>query len=128
MKRNHVTWLVYRRDQIKADRRGRLIYILEMPAGAGCPVLRHVFDPIGRLFPACTHQDLTRFVASHSDAIVFHGISLEAAYGVMLSDPRISQADTGFAGYNRELLTQAQSFFLDQSANCKPLEALAPAS
>ncbi len=51
MKRLDVYWHIYPRDQIKPELRGNLIYLLEIPALPGAPVVRQIVDPRGLDFP-----------------------------------------------------------------------------
>ena len=66
-----------------------MIYVLEIPRVPGCPVLRHVFDPLGRDFPADSRERISALMSSFRHGIIYAGISKAAAYDVMLTDPRI---------------------------------------
>jgi hypothetical protein len=112
MRPSDVYWHIFRRDEIKPELQGRLVYVLEIPRVAGCPVLRHVFDPLGRDFPADSCQRIMGLVTGLRHGIVYEGISKAAAYDVMLTDPRILKSDSRFLLYNHEIICNSRKFFL----------------
>ena len=81
-----------------------MIYVLEIPRVPGCPVLRHVFDPLGRDFPADSRERISALMSSFRHGIIYAGISKAAAYDVMLTDPRILKGDSRFMLYNHEIV------------------------
>jgi hypothetical protein len=112
MRPSDVYWHIYRRDQIKPQLQGRLIYVLEIPRVPGCPVLRHVFDPLGRDFPSDSRQRIAKLITALRHGVIYHGISKAAAYDVMLTDPQILQGDRRFLLYNHEIICNSRLFFL----------------
>src|SRR6266853_1108805 len=104
MRPSDVYWHFYRRHEIKPEFQGRMIYVLEIPRVPGCPVLRHVFDPLGRDFPSDSRQRLLHLMTSLRHGIVYHGVSKAAAYDVMLTDPRILKGDRKFVLYNHAII------------------------
>ncbi len=114
MKPMDVYWHIYSRDQIKPELRGRLIYLLEVPSAPGSPVLRHVFDPAGREFPANSHQRVMALLANLRHGIVFDGVSKHSVYDVLLFDPKIRREDPFFHQYNRGIISNSRTFFLQE--------------
>jgi hypothetical protein len=112
MKPSDVYWHIYRREEIKPDLQGRLVYVLEIPRTPGCPVLRHVFDPLGRDFPANSRRRILSLVANQRHGLIYDGISKAAAFDVMLTDPRIMKADSQFLHYNHQIICNSRKFFL----------------
>jgi hypothetical protein len=112
MKLSDVYWHIYRRDEIKPELQGRMIYVLEIPRNSGCPVLRHVFDPLGREFPANSSYRIMSLVTNLRHGLIYDGISKAAAYDVMLTDPRILKNDSLFLLYNHEIICNSRKFFL----------------
>src|SRR5215470_8312302 len=104
MRPSDVYWHIYRRDEIKPELRGRLIYVLEILRVPGCPVLRHVFDPLGRDFPSDSRARIANLMAALRHGIIYYGVSKAAAYDVMLTDPRIFKGDRRFLLYNHEII------------------------
>jgi hypothetical protein len=114
MRPSDVYWHIYRLDEIKPELQGRMIYVLEIPRVPGCPVLRHVFDPLGRDFPADSQKRIAGLMSSLRHGIIYHGVSKAAAYDVMLTDPRILKGDKRFLLYNHEIICNSRTFFLTQ--------------
>jgi hypothetical protein len=107
-----VFWHVYRRDQIKPELRGNLVYFLEIPALPGAPVMRHVIDPRGMDFPDSSRFARLPGLSGNHHGILFESVTKAAAYDLMLLDPRIQKADPRFAFYNRDIICNAREFFL----------------
>jgi len=107
----NVYWHIYRRHQIKPERRGHLVYLLEVAKQPGLPVLRHVFDPTGRDFPLGTRQAAT-LLRRLPHGIVYRGINKEAVYEILLRDPPITLDDPHFTEYNRRIISNSREFFL----------------
>ena len=114
MKPSDVYWHIYRRDEIKPELQGRMVYVLEIPRTPGCPVLRHVFDPLGRDFPADWHPRILSLVTNLRHGLIYDGIDKAAAYDVMLTDPRILKGDSQFLLYNQEIICNSRKFFLSE--------------
>jgi len=114
MKPSDVYWHIYRRDEIKPELQGRMVYVLEIPRTPGCPVLRHVFDPLGRDFPADCRPRVLGLVTNLRHGLVYEGVSKAAAYDVMLTDPRILKSDSQFLLYNHEIICNSRKFFLSE--------------
>jgi hypothetical protein len=114
MRPSDVYWHIYRRGEIKPELRGRMIYVLEIPRVTGCPVLRHVFDPLGHYFPCDSRERISALMTGSRNGIIYNGISKAAAYDVMLTDPRILKLDTRFVLYNHEIVCNSRKFFLVQ--------------
>jgi len=114
MKPSDVYWHIYRRDGIKPELQGRLVYVLEIPRTPGCPVLRHVFDPFGRDFPADWHPRILSLVTNQRHGLIYDGVSKAAAYDVMLTDPRILKGDSQFLLYNHQIICNSRNFFLNE--------------
>ena len=112
MRPSDVYWHIYRRDEIKPELQGRMIYVLEIPRLPGCPVLRHVFDPLGRDFPDDSNERIWSLMSTLRHGIIYNGISKEAAYDVMLTDPKILKEDSRFLLYNHEIVCNSRKFFL----------------
>jgi len=112
MRPSDVYWHIYRRDEIRLELQGRLIYVLEIPRVPGCPVLRHVFDPLGREFPSDSRHRISGLITGLRHGIIYHGVSKAAAYDVMLTDPRILKGDKRFVLYNHEIICNSRIFFL----------------
>ncbi len=112
MKPMDVYWHIYSRDQIKPELRGRLIYLLEIPATPGSPVMRHVFDPAGREFPANSRQRVMALLSNLRHGIVYDGVSKHSVYDVLLCDPKIRREDPQFYAYNRGIISNSRTFFL----------------
>jgi hypothetical protein len=117
MRPSDVYWHIYRREQIKPQLQGRLIYVLEIPRVPGCPVLRHVFDPLGRDFPSDSRHRIATLMSALRHGIIYHGVSKAAAYDVMLTDPRILKGDKRFLLYNHEIICNSRAFFLVQPSH-----------
>jgi len=115
MKSREVWWHVYRKVQIRPELRGRLSYVLDIPRTPGSPVIRHIFDPSGKDFPRCTIVRVRKLLETPHHGIVYLGVSKEAVYDVILSDPAIHRRDSDFILYNRDLVCNARKFFL-----CRP--------
>ena len=89
--RPDVYWRIYRPDRIKPQLRGTLIFVLEIPATPGAPVLRHIFDPSGMDFPAQPRRGITRLLAQQRQGIVFDGDSKTANQELMKSNPEANK-------------------------------------
>lgn len=126
MKPMDVYWHIYSRDQIKLELRGRLIYLLEIPSAPGSPVMRHVFDPDGREFPANSRQRVMALLSNLQHGIVFDGVSKHSVYDVLLYDPKIRREDPLFLAYNRGIISNSRTFFLNDPE--RGLKALPPAT
>lgn len=107
-----VYWHIYRKEQIKPELRGPLFYLLEIPIAPGFPVLRHVFDPVGRDFPKSPRQKLRALLPGRRHGIFYEGVSKAAVYDVTLLDPKILKEDRHFLIYNRILVCNSRQFFL----------------
>jgi len=114
MKPSDVYWHIYPRNEIKPECRGRMVYVLEIPRNPGCPVLRHVFDSLGRDFPADSYHRIMGLITSLRHGIVYQGINKASAYDVMLTDPRILKGDSQFLLYNHEIICNSRKFFLSE--------------
>jgi hypothetical protein len=119
MKKPDVYWQVYRQDQIKPERRGRLVYLLEIPRIAGAPVLRHVFDPSGEEFPTGERQRAS-LLRRLPHGVVYEGVNRASVFEVLKSDPRISPGAEGFLDYNRAVVRNSRRFFLIEPARVSP--------
>ena len=117
MRAQDIHWHIYPKAQIKPELHGNLIYILEVPAFAGAPVLRDVFDPTGLEFPATARRRISSLFDTHYNGIVYVGLSKTAVYDVMLYDPVLLNDDTDFAFYNRQIVANARNFFLTNPNN-----------
>ncbi|HWX21662.1 MAG TPA: hypothetical protein VN578_17295 [Candidatus Binatia bacterium] len=113
MKQLDFYWHIYRRDQIKPELRGNLVYLLQIPATLGTPVVRHVFDPRGVDFPASPGRRFAAgLVKNQHHGILYDGVSKAAVCDLRLEDPKLSKADPRFAFYNREVVCKSRDFFL----------------
>ena len=110
--RPDVYWRIYRPDRIKPHLRGNLIFVLEIPATPGAPVLRHIFDPSGMDVPAQPRQGITRLLAQQRHGIVFDGVSKAGIHDLMKSNPEALKSMSTAGLFQRDLVTNAQSFFL----------------
>ena len=111
MRSSQLYWHIYPREQIRSNFRGNLVFVLEVPWQAGCPVLRNIFDPTGEDFPKnpCRFPEFSR---ADYHGILYAGVNKTAVYELMLSDPPLLQADADYALYNREIVAGARNFFL----------------
>jgi len=112
MRPSDVYWHIYRLNEIRPELQGRMIYVLEIPRVPGCPVLRHVFDPLGRDFPPDSGHRISALMSGSRHGIIYDGVNKGAAYDVMLTDPRILKGDSRFLLYNHEIVCNSRKFFL----------------
>ena len=112
MRPAHLYWHIYPRHQIRLELRGNLLFVLEVPWVAGCPVLRNIFDRTGRDFPRKPVGRFPEFTRSEHHGIIYAGVNKAAVYDLMLSDPPMSNTDTDYALYNQSIVASARNFFL----------------
>jgi hypothetical protein len=125
MRPSDIYWHVYRREQIKASVRGSLICLVEIPRLAGEPVVRHVFDPRGIRYPK-GNRHLKEILRRRAHGLGFHGISEDAVFDLLLTDPPILKQDTNLFAYNRGVIGNTRrSFLLDPDWDCPALPPFA---
>ncbi len=107
----HTYWHIYPQEQIKSSLHGRLVCVLQVPWVPSSPVIRDVVDGPGRklnstavAFPALLHHD--------HHGILYVGVSEPAIRRLLLTDPQIQSRDPSYASYNRQIITNARNFFL----------------
>ncbi len=112
MRSSHLYWHLYPQDQIKAELRGGLTCVLEVPWVSGSPVLRDIIDPSGCDFPGgCPAHFPTLRHADHH-GILYSGVNKMAVFDLMLTDPRMLPDDSDYSLYNRQIISNARNFFL----------------
>jgi hypothetical protein len=105
-------WHIYESEQIKPEHRGKLVYVLEIPRNPGPPVMRDVFDPIGREFPSNTRERLVAVLSEADHGIIIKGVSKAAVYAVMELDPPMLRTDSEFLDYNRRIVRNSIDYFV----------------
>ena len=112
MRSPHLYWHIYPQQQIRAELRGNLLLVLEVPWAAWTPVLRNIFDPAGRDFPRIDSETFLSFMQSEHHGILYAGLSKPAVYDLMLADPPMPNRDADYALYNHEIVARARNYFL----------------
>jgi hypothetical protein len=108
----HLYWHIYPQKQIRAELRGNLFLVLEVPWAARTPVLRNMFDPDGRDFPRINSGTFLSFIQSEHHGILYAGVNKPAVCNLMLADPQMPNRDADYALYNHEIVRRARNYFL----------------
>ena len=115
-------WHVYRREHIKPELRGRLIYVLEISNQPGQPLVRDIFDPTGKEFPCNTREQQLALLERKNNGIVFVGVNKAAVYDLVTQDPPIQNTADRYLDYNSSILENSLEFLLgDSSAQTQAL-------
>lgn len=123
-----VYWHIYRPEQVRAARRGRLVYVLEVPTVSGPPVMRSIFDLQGELYPGNLDARLGAVLGDRREhGLIFAGVSPAALEQLVSLDPGITAEDPLFFNYNWAVVRNALDFLLRPSEAHRPpwMEAFA---
>jgi hypothetical protein len=123
-----VYWQIYRPSQIRATRRGRLVYVLQVPTVGGPPVMRSIFDLRGRLYPQNLDARLRAVLGDRREhGLIFAGVSPAAVEQLLSMDPEITPDDPLFFNYNWVVVRNALDFLVSPGEQQRPpwMEAFA---